>query len=124
MKKNRKNNPSERLIISFPSILINESFILIHKISAASIANGISFQIMLERAGSARISDETPRIKRILNVLLPTMFPMLKSDAPLSAESKLTINSGALVPNATRVKPTTSDGMPNFFAMEDPPETR
>ena len=66
---------------------------------------------------------ETPSISRILLMLLPKIFPIAISVAPLNAEKIFTVNSGADVPKATMVKPTTISEIPNFFAIADAPST-
>ena len=53
----------------------------------------------------------------MLKILLPTTFPTAKSVAPDKAAFAETATSGALVPNATIVKPTISGGMPKNDAI-------
>ncbi len=61
---------------------------------------------------------------RIFKILLPTTFPMVMPAFPLSAAEMLTAASGALVPIATMVSPTTSCGIPNLEAIPDEPSTK
>ena len=42
---------------------------------------------------------------------------------PFIAEIKLTASSGALVPRDTIVRPTITDGIPIFLAIEEAPST-
>lgn len=56
-------------------------------------------------------------------MLLPVTLAIAKSVLPFIVANKLTINSGAEVPNATIVRPTTSADTPNRNANEDAPET-
>src|SRR5690606_5958748 len=69
------------------------------------------------------ISAATPRMNRILKILLPTALAIANSACPEKAALTLTANSGALVPNATTVKPITSEGMPKFAAKRAAPLT-
>ena len=56
-------------------------------------------------------------------MLLPTTLPMAMSVLPSSTAPTLTATSGALVPKATMVSPTTSGLMPNDIASLDAPRT-
>jgi hypothetical protein len=56
-----------------------------------------------------------------LKMLLPTTLPMAMSVLPSSTAPTLTATSGALVPKATMVSPTTSGLMPNDKASLDAP---
>ena len=85
---------------------------------------GISFQTVLLLTIRGVMIAETPRIRRIFAILLPTTFPMAISDDPSRTEKILTISSGAEVPNATTVSPITMGVIPNFLAREDAPRTR
>ena len=58
-----------------------------------------------------------------LKMLLPTTLPMAMSVLPSSTAPTLTAISGALVPRATMVRPTTSGLMPNDSASLDAPRT-
>ncbi len=60
-----------------------------------------------------QIKAETPTISIRLAMLLPTILPTPMSGAPESAASRVTISSGADVPNATTVMPIASDEMDN-----------
>ena len=60
----------------------------------------------------------------MLQMLEPTTLPTLMSPEPFSAASTLTHSSGALVPNATSVRPITSGGIRSRFAMLTPPRIR
>ena len=58
-----------------------------------------------------------------LKMLLPTTLPRAMSAWPESAAPTLTASSGALVPNATTVSPTTSGEMPKPTASREAPRT-
>ena len=51
------------------------------------------------------IVADRPKTKRILKILLPMIFPTLKSSCPLKTAMTDVINSGSDVPNATIVNP-------------------
>ena len=53
----------------------------------------------------------------------PKMFPNARFSDPDNAAPTLTASSGALVPNATTVKPTANGEMPRERASEDAPRT-
>ena len=53
------------------------------------------------------IAAVQPTIISVLKILLPTTFPIAMSALPFSAETTLTVNSGADVPKATIVNPIT-----------------
>ena len=44
------------------------------------------------------ITEEIPKMTKILKILLPTIFPIAKPASPDQIACKLTANSGALVP--------------------------
>ena len=69
------------------------------------------------------IIAERPKIKRTLKILLPTTLPSAISACPAKAPPILTASSGALVPNATTVKPTIRGEMPRADAAFDEPLT-
>ena len=64
-----------------------------------------------------------PRISRMLAMLEPTTLPRAMSPAPASAARALTTSSGALVPKATMVSPTTSGPTPRRRASAALPRT-
>ncbi len=57
-------------------------------------------------------------------MLLPTTLPTARSPLPASAASTETAISGALVPKATTVSPTTRGEMPRVSASREAPRTR
>ena len=65
----------------------------------------------------------TPKIIKIFKILLPTTFPTAISAVPFNAAVILTAASGALVPMATMVRPTTNCGIPIFLAIPEVPST-
>ena len=64
-----------------------------------------------------------PRIKRILNRLLPTILPMARSAFPFLAAVTEVISSGREVPNATIVRPITLSDTPKIPAIVEAPLT-
>jgi hypothetical protein len=78
------------------------------KTAAEPIISGTSTLNSFLLTVNGVIMAQTPNIKAILQILEPTTLPMLISPCPFSEASTLTTSSGALVANATRVKPTTS----------------
>ena len=58
--------------------------------------------------GSGDINELIPRIKKTLNILLPTIFPTAMSEFFFNAATTLVANSGSEVPMATIVKPITA----------------
>ncbi len=73
---------------------------------------------------SAPKSAEIPSTARTLNMLLPTTLPMARLVSPSMAACTPTAISGALVPKATTVRPTTSGDTPRFTARCRAPRTR
>ena len=90
----------------------------------AQITIGISILLVSFLITSGKITDETPRIKRMLSMLLPTTLPTERSALPVIAALMLTAASGIEVPIATMVRPITICGILNFFAMLEAPSTK
>ena len=65
-----------------------------------------------------------PRIRRVLNIFDPIIFPTAISALPWAADMKLTTISGADVPMPTIVRPMTNSLIPVLRAMADDPSTR
>lgn len=59
----------------------------------------------------------TPGMKRILNILLPTMLPIEISDSLWKAAIIEAANSGSEVPTATMLRPITVSFIPSFSAI-------
>ena len=59
----------------------------------------------------------------MFNIFEPTTFAVAMSFWPFNAAVTLTAASGALVPNATIVSPINNDGILNFLAIDDAPDT-
>lgn len=74
-------------------------------------------------AGSEIIHALTQSMRRIFDILLPITFPITSSALPFKAENIFTASSGAEVPNATTVKPTTREGIPYFRARDEAHDT-
>ena len=64
-----------------------------------------------------------PITTKKLNIFDPTTFAIAMSFWPFNAAVTLTAASGALVPNATIVSPINNDGILNFLAIDDAPDT-
>ncbi len=89
----------------------------------APIMIGISWRMICSSTSSGVISAEMPRISSTLAMLLPTTLPIARSGLPASAEPTDTAISGALVPKATTVRPTTSGDTPKETASREAPRT-
>ena len=61
--------------------------------------------------------------KRILNILLPTIFPIAIPTFPLLAAVTEVTSSGRLVPNATIVSPMKRSLIPKVLAIADAEST-
>ncbi len=72
---------------------------------------------------SGAIRADTPRMNSTLKMLLPTTLPTAMSLLPWSTAPTETAVSGALVPKATTVRPTTSGEMPKETASLAAPRT-
>ena len=62
-------------------------------------------------------------MKSTLKMLLPTTFPSARSPWPRRLACRLTAISGALVPSATTVRPTTRGEIPTSVARRAAPRT-
>lgn len=70
------------------------------------------------------MAAEVPKMKVMLKMLLPTTFPIATSLFPSNAAIKLTDASGALVPNATIVKPINKGDTLKLCAIFEAPSTK
>jgi hypothetical protein len=100
-------------------LVIIESFEIIKTTIADKKHSGISSQVVFDFTDKGNIIADMPNIAKILNILLPTIFPIVISEFFDIDANTFTINSGAEVPNATIVKPITIFGILCFFANED-----
>ncbi len=75
-------------------------------------------------AGIEHTQAHIPRIKRMFAMSLPTMFPTTMFPSPETQSAIVTAISGALVPTATIVAPTTNEETFIFLAMLEAPSTR
>ena len=94
-----------------------------NKTKPTNIKKGISFFTVLFGIAIGYTKDVSQRMRNIFDILLQSMFEIAKSVFLENAAIIFTTSSGALVPNATTVKPITSDDIPNFFATLEPPST-
>ena len=102
-KKTKSTAASMRPIFPSKHIII--------KITDATRANGMSFSTVERKITIGAIAPESPTMSKVLKILEPTTLPTAKSGVPLSAEIRLTQNSGILVPIATMVSPITICGI-------------
>ncbi len=65
------------------------------------------------------ISKEIPSMRAIFAMFDPIIFPNTKPDASDDIAAREVNSSGAEVAMETMVSPTTTDGIPNFFANEE-----
>ena len=70
------------------------------------------------------IAAVQPTIIKALNILLPTTLPIAISELPFKADTTLTVNSGAEVPNATIVSPITKLEILKRLATEAAPSVK
>ena len=89
----------------------------------SEIIRGTSRRTSCWATTSGTITEEIPRMRRMLKILLPTTFPMARSAWPLKADITLTASSGELVPKATTVNPTTRGEIPTAVAIREAPRT-
>lgn len=85
---------------------------------------GISFQTVELCTGRRDRTLVTQRMRRMLAIFEPTIFPRAISLLPFILARTLTVSSGMEVPKATTVRPMTRLEIPNFFALDAEPETR
>ena len=74
----------------------------------ATRAKGMSLRTVVRVMLMGVTMAATPTISRALKMFEPTMLPTARSGVPLSADTKLTQNSGSDVPMATMVSPMVS----------------
>ena len=84
---------------------------------------GTSWRTIWALTTNGVIRAESPRMNSTLTMLLPITLPIAMSVRPSSAAPTETAISGALVPNATMVSPTTSGEMPKESASREAPRT-
>ncbi len=118
MKNPIKANPSVLSRALKEALLKNTSLVKRKSRTIAKRAKGISFLTVQVLIFKGTMAADNPKMKRILKILLPIMFPMAMSAVPLKAEKTLTVSSGIEVPKATTVKPITKDGIPITLAKE------
>src|SRR3989338_10741163 len=121
-KKASKVSPSIMVSIPFGLPSINTSADR-KKTREERNINGTSFQTVECSSLTPFIHATMPRMSRMLAMLEPTTLPTAMSVTPLIADVILTESSGADVPNATIVRPMTSEDTPRRFAKDDAPST-
>ena len=110
------NKPTESKLGKNVPLHVNKN-----KKTAAKTHNGTSILILFLEHATGYINAVIPMIANELNMLLPTTFPMAMSAFPSMEDITLTTNSGALVPNATIVKPITREDMLKRRAILEAP---
>ena len=99
------------LVEIFPSTMINPN-IRIDK------PNGIKFdKLVLEAV--LKYKHETPKIRAMFEIFEPIAVPKAMSSFPLITADIATNISGAEVPAAIRVNPTTRSLIPKYFAITE-----
>ena len=86
--------------------------------------NGKSLFIRILSTVNVPSNAEIPITAKILKMLLPTTLPREIALVPANAEVIETAASGALVPNATMVKPTIMVGIFKLYATLLAPSTK
>ena len=71
-----------------------------------------------------KITPAIPKIRKVLAMLLPIIFPIIISGWFLNEEIKLTTSSGPEVPKETSVNPRIILGILYRFPIAAVPETR
>ena len=104
-----------------PNII--ESFTRINNIMQASKVKGISLYLVFFRTVRGNIRPENPKTSKVLDILLPIMFPNTISLCPSILENILITSSGTEVPKATTVNPITISEIASFLANEEDPLT-
>ncbi len=94
-----------------------------HIANDAAIMSGTLIRINWLLTSSGVTRADVPRISKILMMLLPMTFPTATSALLVNAACRLTPSSGALVPNATTVKPITRGEMRKVAAIAEAPCT-
>ena len=120
-KKHNSNIPSLLLILLCDAPLIKTSFAQINNTIEASTQRGISLLNVPFVTLIGTIAAVQPTIIKALNILLPTTLPIAISELPFKADTTLTVNSGAEVPNATIVSPITKLEILKRLATEAAP---
>ena len=123
-KKHNSNIPSLLLILLCDAPLIKTSFAQINNTIEASTQRGISLLNVPFVTLIGTIAAVQPTIIKALNILLPTTLPIAISELPFKADTTLTVNSGAEVPNATIVSPITKLEILKRLATEAAPSVK
>ena len=117
----RSTMPSRRLMLFPDSDMAGRSMQSTSNIMAATIAQTISLFTVTRVTFMGATMAVTPTMSSTLKILLPTPLPTAISGVPLSADIRLTKNSGADVPAATMVSPMTISGMFILLASAEAP---
>ena len=108
-----------------PQSLLNSpnTIAIISKPIVDMTKNGKSLLINILSTVNVPSNAEIPITAKMLNMLLPTTLPKDIALVPANAEVMDTAASGALVPNATMVKPTIIVGIFKLYATLLAPST-
>lgn len=90
----------------------------------ASIEKGTSRRMVTGDMVMGAMAAAHPAMRRVLKMFEPMTFPTARSLVPLSADMKLTQNSGIEVPMATMVSPMTTCETCARSAMATAPSVR
>ena len=93
-----------------------------HRITPAATATAESIRNLLSN-GTLQINAVVPITKRMLKILLPTIFPMAIPALPLLAAVTEVTSYGSDVPKATIVRPMKRSLMPKALAISDAAST-
>ena len=99
---------------------------LIPNTSRRTVTKSVSGMSRLRLASviaTGTMSDVSPRINKVLNMLEPITLPTAISALPWKAPVKLTTSSGQDVPKPTIVRPITNSLTPAFRAIPEAPST-
>ena len=88
------------------------------------MCSGNSFLMVFFFTTNFLITTATPKIRRLLVILLPITLPSTISALPLARAFIEIANSGALVPKATIVNPINTLDTLKLVAVDDAPSTK
>src|SRR5574344_1975510 len=95
-----------------------------NKAIADKTVKGTCIHVVALSTVKGRMSADSPKIPKILKILLPTRFPKAISELSSREEKMFTTNSGADVPKATIVKPIIISETRKRLATDEAPSTK
>ena len=99
--------------------MVRSGAIIAHRMTAASRENGQSRRMSVRSMMSGHTTADRPATTSRLKMFEPTTLPTAISLAPWIAAVTLTASSGADVPKATMVRPTSKGDTPSRRASAD-----